>query len=1194
MAQGMTVGPADAWKAWHDWSTTMKVNDGTAIYTWDAYLRRPLPKGKGRWPADERQIVAPSAFPSFARQVLAWAPGVNLSTEQQNDEGRPDFIPADAVTHPFVFEVKGTDDGVTVGGDAHMVQVTRYLVKGGSRIRRVVLTNLLGVRVFSLGAAGAVVEDYRIDLRALTAGQATDAHNDPNAQNLAQFINEFHYVALTTSEKIDRIRSAAPWNPDLDVTSTEWVVQRISDVVRLLTADVQAQVGSLPGAVKVNPKLFPLVEEELRHTEFQVGAESEDTEKHSINDYLSAKGGTLAEARAQFIRNTAFYHITRLLLVRVWEDVGLLKTRLMDGGFNQMMDVFDTVGEVVRSTFTEAEPRYPSLFASDNAYIWYRPSEDALVDALYDLANTYLAGLTDDILGDVYQRQLSLADRKQLGQYYTPRDIIALMWDLIDPLAMAEQAGGSLAPLRVYDFATGSGGFLVDYTHRRKQHLLGVMNAGGNLDIQDQLLGLSDTVFGSEVSQFSAYLTEVNLVLQLSTLIGTSGLTIPELRIFCEDSLALHNPETLPGITAPVTTKGLSAAVHRTVGRDELADPAAKDTWFDVVVGNPPYVGEKRIAATRAELMARHPYWQQFSASHQDYLYYFLILGVSKLRQGGRFAFITTEYWLQRTGAAPLRKYLAEHCDIERVSLFREMRLFPDAPGQHNLVIVGQRITDPANRKKAQSPGKPKISIYRGTTRTLEPAFRADLLEAMRDGSNKPSVGLNSFVAQKTPNSLGSGSWAEIVLTAAELKARGVLLNYPARATMQMDEGVIANPQRMRASHKAKVTQDIADLFDSSDSGLGIFELTAAEWKVMETLGTTAAEVKAVKPITTGRNIYPYAVVIPPDHDWLIWLPDRGDKKFPANMPNLERHLTQFKPLLEDVVKRYKATRAWWSAHRPRTHLVDGHEATRGWADLAVTARWGDRKLVAGLLPTGAIPTSGMHAVTGDGRETSAAYLVGLLNSTTVTTLAETLAPSSLGQDEIQALGLPLFPELVRTVIENSVRALADVVVEMVMVHAMVFPGLPQSLKADVTLAEPDLDGWLPAFGKHDPITTIGGAQWLTVENVGKPNGKVVGWDISQDVFGDFVEVCFTRGSVRLHPTDSNPKVLDALAGVAAASIGQSPLAMLGTKMPLKADDLVASRAKDLAAVSPVVERYWALRKQIDDLVVAQLAGKGA
>jgi type I restriction-modification system DNA methylase subunit len=44
----------------------------------------------------------------------------------------------------------------------------------------------------------------------------------------------------------------------------------------------------------------------------------------------------------------------------------------------------------------------------------------------------YFGEIESDILGQVYERLLEGIDRRLLGQYYTPRDMIRSIWDLID------------------------------------------------------------------------------------------------------------------------------------------------------------------------------------------------------------------------------------------------------------------------------------------------------------------------------------------------------------------------------------------------------------------------------------------------------------------------------------------------------------------------------------------------------------------------------------------------------------------------------------------------------------------------------------------------------------------------------------------------------------------------------------------
>ncbi len=171
----------EAVRCWRDFATELKVQaaNGQRV-TWTEYLTQ-YPNGRG----DERTIVGPRAFPDFAQQVLGFEVGRTLAAEVSGPEGRPDFTPADALTHPFVFEVKGTDGKVGLLG--HDAQVGRYLRDGRPRIHRVVLTNLVGLRVFELDADGDTAQELlNVSLRALaTVPLESQAAALPDAQRLA-------------------------------------------------------------------------------------------------------------------------------------------------------------------------------------------------------------------------------------------------------------------------------------------------------------------------------------------------------------------------------------------------------------------------------------------------------------------------------------------------------------------------------------------------------------------------------------------------------------------------------------------------------------------------------------------------------------------------------------------------------------------------------------------------------------------------------------------------------------------------------------------------------------------------------------------------------------------------------------------------------------------------------------------------
>ena len=596
-----------------------------------------------------------------------------------------------------------------------------------------------------------------------------------------------------------------------------------------------------------------------------------------------------------------------------------------------------------------------------------------------------------------------------------------------------------------------------------------------------------------------------------------------------------------------------------------------------------------------AALQARHPYWKQYSAAHQDYLYAFLILGVSKLRQGGRFGFITTEYWLKATGAAPLRRYLAEHCRIDRLVLFRDLTLFRDAPGQHNLIVVGERVTDPTmpDAMVKRPSAKPRVSIYTGPAR---PPGRKPTLDAIRTPEGRAPVAamVNNFTSQKDPATLGAASWAETVMTQVQLKRRDAVRRITTKAGLVMSEGVIATPQALKKTHARLLTQTALDAVGGATSQAGIFVLSADEAARLGERhgGLTAAEAKHLRPVINTRDVYPYGVVLPPDPSQLVWLPTAHggpDGAFPADMPAFQEHLQRFKPLLEATITKYKVNRPWWSAHNPRTQLVDGHPDTGQWADLAVTTRWGDRKLVTGLAPARALPLSGLHAMSGGATGTKAAYLVGLINSTPVQELAEALAPGSLSQDDIEHLGLPQFPKAVADSIAAKAREIAGVVRRLVVDQGPVWPLLRDALRYDLALTSDVTEGWAPAPGRRG-WGTLASVGWVSLDESGRLGGVVESTVMTDDLLGTHLVVHFTHGQVLVDAEERTDHDLRDLVERLMFGVGRVDAAALkAIPVPVSADALVAAWERDKTAVQALVHRYHALREEIDVIVVAAL-----
>jgi len=111
---------------------------------------------------------------------------------------------------------------------------------------------------------------------------------------------------------------------------------------------------------------------------------------------------------------------------------------------------------------------------------------------------------------------------------------------------------------------------------------------------------------------------------------------------------------------------------------------------FDIVIANPPYVGEKGHRAM-FERLRQTSLGKRFSKGKMDLFYYFFHLGLDNLKQRGVLSFITTNYYPTADGAMKLRKDFYERTDVVELINFNEYKIFESALGQHNMITILQK-----------------------------------------------------------------------------------------------------------------------------------------------------------------------------------------------------------------------------------------------------------------------------------------------------------------------------------------------------------------------------------------------------------------------------------------------------------------------------------------------------------------------
>jgi hypothetical protein len=670
---------------------------------------------------DDEEILTEPILADVLEKVLGFPPDGYFP--QLSKSGlKPDFTPMDQIAHPFVLDAKSSKLRLA----DHEPQIRGYVEQ--RHLDFGILFNLTHVAVFRRGSTGPDAS-LSFSVEALWRLSRGEAQAGADYEAFESFVSRFAYRSVDRAAKVEAIREAPPWSErggeelrvDIDL-----LVEQLRTLSRLLADDADNQ----PDLLERHAKLNPGFEERLLA---ELAAIAQDirprTKEESLPKRVSAyRKGSDFERRvwSQYAVRVSQLTIARIMLYRAWEDAGFIREQLYDGGFRDAYEAHgNKVREVLREAFATGAQRYHWLFEQQTTYDWYVPRDDALVDVLYSLTQFPLDRLDADVLGGLYESYVDEIDRDRLGQFYTPRDVVRFMLDRVGfsgPEGVMRIEGDSREPIRSFDFASGSGGFDVEIA-RRIIDDSGALK--GDTDLQlDAIAAISRGVHAMEISPFPYYLTEINLLLQVSRVLGALSHAEDEVGSFVLS--VVHEDALKAKSIAAASFEGLEAehrADHALLQEDERfglssrLDPAKQAAFtriregnFDLVIGNPPYVAEANNKPL-FERLRQIDAWKGLYKGKSDYYYYFLYLAAELLAPGGRLCVIVPASWMNAGNADWLRKKLAGTLRLDELFLFTSYLLFaPEAearartrraptPTVESAILVATRADTPKGHK---------------------------------------------------------------------------------------------------------------------------------------------------------------------------------------------------------------------------------------------------------------------------------------------------------------------------------------------------------------------------------------------------------------------------------------------------------------------------------------------------------------
>jgi adenine-specific DNA-methyltransferase len=319
----------------------------------------------------------------------------------------------------------------------------------------------------------------------------------------------------------------------------------------------------------------------------------------------------------------------------------------------------------------------------------------------------------------------------------------------------------------------------------------------------------------------------------------------------------------------------------------EFYDVFKNNGGFDIVIGNPPYVGEKKHKNI-FEIINNTKFGKKYHMGRMDLFYYFFHKSIDIANDNGIISFITTNYYITADGGEKLRTDFSQRANLFKIVNFNDMSIFETAKGQHNMLTF--------LRKKA--PKNDDITYvldcnlhYNKTLNEILSINQSDYQQITKNmlfDTDKNYIRIVIDEHQDIKDSI----LQKVIKNSQKLED-----------ICNVNQGAITGVDKIKESHILKYGNQFK-------KGEGVFVITKSE-----AINNNLLDSNLIKPWFKNSDIKRYFVN---NENVYYVIYSKDDKIFSKENENVYNYLYKYKKILEDRDSEYP----WYLLDRPRNEKI--------------------------------------------------------------------------------------------------------------------------------------------------------------------------------------------------------------------------------------------------------------------------------